>query len=120
MSEKEQVLEDLCMYAAHGTRYEDMEKAYNAGIEAERKSNNVWQSMDTAPKDKQILVWDKLNECFYTVHWNKNKNLWFVGVFEYISDESRLLWQALPDKPSLFSSTLALVFKAHNLTGKWF
>ncbi len=35
--DKEQVLDNLCMYANHGTRYEDMEKAYNAGAKAERE-----------------------------------------------------------------------------------
>ena len=35
--DKEQVIDDLCMYANHGTRYEDMEKAYDAGVKAERE-----------------------------------------------------------------------------------
>lgn len=37
MSNKEKVLDDLCMYANHGTRYEDMEKAYEAGVKIERE-----------------------------------------------------------------------------------
>jgi len=35
--DKEQVIDDLCMYANHGTQYEDMEKAYDAGVKAERE-----------------------------------------------------------------------------------
>lgn len=37
MSDKDKVIDDLCMYANHGTRYEYMEKAYNAGAKAERE-----------------------------------------------------------------------------------
>ena len=46
MSNKEKVIDDLCMHANHGTRYEDMEKAYNAGAKAERER---WLKMDIIP-----------------------------------------------------------------------
>jgi len=46
MSEKEKVIDYLCMYANHGTRYEDMEKAYDAGVKAERER---WLKTDIVP-----------------------------------------------------------------------
>ena len=59
-----------------------------------------WQSMCSAPKTGQVLVYDKQNEQFYTAHWCNNESVWSVGCFEFISDESRLVWQRLPDKPN--------------------
>ena len=77
----------------------------NAQLEAGLASDlnrelDVWQPMHTAPKKGQVLVYDKQNERFYTAHWNVLERFWAVGCFEYIEDESRMLWQALPDKPS--------------------
>ena len=58
-----------------------------------------WQTMNTAPKIGQVLLWDKTNEQFYVGHWNKSEMFWSVGCFEFIEDESRLMWVLLPDKP---------------------
>lgn len=59
----------------------------------------MWQSMESAPKTGQVLVYDSLNDHFYTAHWSKSEQLWFVGCFEFIDDETRLVWQHLPPKP---------------------
>ena len=63
------------------------------------KENKEWCEMDSAPKDRQILVWHKENEVFYCCWWSKSENEWFVGAFEFVSDASLLVWQELPKKP---------------------
>lgn len=59
----------------------------------------MWQLMTNAPKTGQVLVYDNQNDQFYTAHWNKSEQVWFVGCFEFIRDETRLVWQHLPSKP---------------------
>jgi hypothetical protein len=62
---------------------------------------DVWKPLETAPKTETVLVYDKRNEKFSVAYWSKKYGgTWFIGCFEFISDESMVVWKKLPDKPN--------------------
>ena len=61
--------------------------------------NNGWCEMDSAPKDRQVLVWHKENKRFYCCWWGQSNGKRIVGAFEFVSDASLLVWKELPNRP---------------------